>query len=144
MVKNKSIGFANVPEGIKIIGVLYYVGAAITLILGGILLSFSDSVRQNAEAFVQQGVQIPSHGTLLIIGLALLGGVILQYFLARGIIKFNRLARFVIAFLSALGVVGAIMNLKDGMPASGTFSLVANGLIVWYLLFNKKIRVLFK
>ncbi len=143
MVKKKSIELSEVPEGVKIIGGLYYIGALITLILGSLLLSISDSVRQNADAFVQAGVNIPNSTTLVIAGIALLVISIVEYLLARGIFKLAKWARFTIAFISVLGIVGAVMNLKNGMFAGGIFSLVANGLIIGYLLFCKKTRDLF-
>jgi uncharacterized membrane protein (DUF2068 family) len=149
MVKKKSGGSlecacGGAPEGVRIIGVLYFVGALIALVFGALLLSFSDSVSQNSAALVQSGVEIPDPSTLIYVGVALLVLSVLEYLIARGLFRLKNWARVVVAVLSVLGVVSAIMNLKDGMFASGIFSLVANGLIVWYLMFRAGTRKAFK
>jgi hypothetical protein len=148
MVKKKSDSVSGcgcgAPEGIKILAVLYFAGALIALVFGSLLFSFSDSISQNPAALAQAGVALPGAGTLVIVGVALLVLALFEYLVARGLLGMKNWARVVVAVLSVLAIVSAIFNLKAQMFASGIFALVANGLIVWYLMFRAKTRNLFK
>jgi len=143
MTKKKSSGPRSSPEGVKIIGVLYFIGAFVSFVFGSILLSFSDSVRQNAAAISQAGIDIPSPAVMILAGITLLILAVLEYFIARGIFRRNNWARIVVVSVSALGIVGAVINLTKGMFAGGTFSLIVNGLIFWYLLSVSEVKKAF-
>ncbi|MCK5321393.1 hypothetical protein KAJ38_02340 [Candidatus Pacearchaeota archaeon] len=148
MVKKKSIekvkSVHNAPEGVKILAVLYFVGALISFVAGGFLFSFSDNVSQNAALFVQQGVEIPSPITLILFGIALLGFAVLEYSIAKDILKLKNWARNAIVVFSVFGIVTAISNLTDKFFASGVFSLLVNGFIIWYLMFKIETRKAFE
>ena len=93
MVKKKSINenrsVRDVPEGVKILAVFCFVGAFISFLVGGFLFSFSDNVSQNAALFIQQGMAIPSSITLIFLGIVLLGFAVLEYFIAREVLKLS-------------------------------------------------------
>ncbi len=148
MVKKKSIEGAksvhNVPEGVKILAILYFAGSIISFIVGGFLFSFSDNVSQNAALFVQQGIEVPSPITLILFGIALLGFAILEYSIAKDILKLKNWAKNAIVIFSVFGIVTSISSLTDGLFASGVFSLLVNGVIIWYLIFKKETRRIFK
>ena len=148
MVKKKSIEEAksakNAPEGIKILSVFYFAGALISFIVGGFLFGFSDNVSQNAALFVQQGLEVPNPMTLIFFGIALLGFAILEYSIAKEILELKSWARSAIVIFSVFGIITAISNLTDGFFASGVFSLLVNGLIIWYLMFKIETKKAFK
>ena len=147
MVKKKSIKetrSAQVPEGIKILAVLGFVAAFVSFVAGGFLFSFSDTVSNNAAIFVDQGLVVPTSGELIFFGIALLGLAVLEYFIARDILKLKNWSRMVLIVLSVFGIITAIVNLTEQLYASGVYSLLLNGLIVWYLAFRKKTRQAFK
>ncbi|MCK5449418.1 DUF2127 domain-containing protein [Candidatus Pacearchaeota archaeon] len=148
MVKKKSIKdtglVRDIPEGIKILAVFCFIGALFSFIAGGFLFSFSDSVSQNADIFIQQGIDIPSSMELIFLGIALLGLAILQYIVARDILKLKSWARNVVVVFSVFGIITAIANLTEKFFASGIFSLLVNLLIIWYLTIRKDTRKVFK
>ena len=148
MVKKKSINenrsVRDVPEGVKILAVFCFVGAFISFLVGGFLFSFSDNVSQNAALFIQQGMAIPSSITLIFLGIVLLGFAVLEYFIAREVLKLKNWARNVIVIFSVFGIITAIANLKDKLFAGGVFSLLVNGLVIWYLMFRTETKKAFE
>lgn len=148
MVKRKSIEkirlVHDVPEGVKILAVFCFIGAFISFVAGGFLFGLSDNVSQNAALFVQQGIPIPSPIALIFLGIALLGFAVLEYVIARDILKLKNWARSAVVIFSVFGIITAIINLKDKLFAGGIFSLLVNGLIVWYLMFRIETRKVFK
>ena len=131
MVKNK-----QVPTGVKIISVLYYIGAALLLIgaivalLGGTFLSgvFGGLVALGIGIF------------LAIIFLAF---AVLSFFIAKGLWKAKNWARVVVIILSCLGFLGAISSLLSGQM-TGIISLILNGVVGWYLWFSKEAKGFFR
>ncbi|MFH1238379.1 MAG: hypothetical protein ABIH79_01470 [archaeon] len=148
MVKKKSIkestSAQDVPEGIKILAVFCFIGAFISFIVGGFLFSFADNVSQNAAIFVEQGIEIPSPMTLILFGIVLLGFAVFEYFLAKEILKLKNWAKNALVILSVFGIIAAIVNIKEKFTSSGIFSLLMNGLIIWYLTFRIGTRKILK
>ena len=148
MVKKKSIkestSVQDVPEGIKILAVFCFIGAFISFIAGVFLFSFADNVSQNATIFIEQGIEIPSSMTLILFGIVLLGFAIFEYFLAKEIFKLKNWAKNALIIFSVFGIITAIMNIKEKFISSGIFSLIMNGLIIWYLTFRLGTRKAFK
>ncbi len=104
----------KVPTGVKIIGVLYYIGAGLTL-LGSIAF------------FVGMNFIFPGLGTIG--GIVLLVLAVLSFFVAKGLFKLKNWARIVVIILGVLGIVSAITDFSGG----SILTLVINGAIVWYL-----------
>lgn len=141
MVKKKSIKGTTqvqVPEGVKILVAVTFVAALVSFIAGGFLFSFSDTVSNNAAVFVEQGLAVPTSGELIFFGIALLGLAILEYFIARNLLKLKNWARMVLIIFAVFGIITAVINLTEQLYASGIYSLLLNGLIVWYLAFRKE------
>lgn len=148
MVKKKSIkekdSVSRVPEGVKILAVFCFIGAFFSFIAGGFLFSLSDNVSQNADIFIQQEVAIPSSMELIFLGIALLVFAVLQYIIARDILKLKKWARNVIVIFSVFGIITAISSLTEKFFASGISSLLLNLLVIWYLAVRKETREVFK
>ena len=134
----------EVPEGVRVLAVFCFVGAFISFIAGGFLFSFSDNVSQNADLFIQQGIAVPSPMELIFLGIVLLGFAVLEYFIARDVLKLKNWARSAITIFAVFGIITAITNLTDKLFVSGIFSLLVNGFVIWYLMFRIETRKAFK
>ncbi len=117
----------KLPTGVKIIGVLYYIGAAV-----GVLAAIA--------FFVGISFLFPGFGLGAIGGIIILVFAILAFFVARGIFRRKNWARIVVIVSSILGVIGGLTNLDDG----GIVQLIINGLILWYLTMNANAKAAFK
>ena len=130
-----------IPTGIKVISVLYYIGAVLGIIIsilffvGGKLLSSITS-------------QIPVIGALGSM-LFIVGGVItlifgiLGFFIGRGLWKGRNWARVVAIIFSILGIITAIIMMIRGNIMSNIPNLIVQLVISGYLLFSSKVKEAF-
>jgi|SRR3989344_149147 len=132
---------ASVPTGVKIISVLYYIGAVFGLLFGILFIVGAGFIGSIAS-------QIPLIGALGA-GLFIVGGIImivfgiLGFFIGRGLWKGRNWARIVAIIFACLGILIAIISMIQGSIISNIFSLVINGIIGGYLLFSSKVKEAF-
>ncbi len=135
----------NVPTGVKIIAVLDYIGAAITALLG-ILLLVGAGVAGSLIARVPglQGIAAGAVGVVLaVIGVIFIALAVLSYFIARGLWKGQNWARIVKIIFAVLGVLNGLLALFGGSVGTGIFYIAIFGLIGGYLWFNKDVKAVF-
>jgi len=131
----------SVPTGVKVIAVLYYIGAVFGIIFGLLFLVGAGMMGSIAK-------QIPLLGALGA-GLFVLGGIImiglgvLGFFVGRGLWKARPWARIVVIILSALGILMAVISMVQGNIASNIFNLVIQLVIGGYLLFSNNVKQAF-
>lgn len=130
-----------VPTGVKVLAVLGYIGAGF-LILFGLLSIIFASFMSSFVAENAQGELALSTGFFLIIGIFLLLMGAVNIFISRGLWKGRNWARIVIIIFSIIGFVSAILSLFMG-DLTSIISLVINGIVAAYLLFNKKVNKCF-
>ena len=127
----------QVPVIVKIISILYYIGA-VTSVIVGILLMVGGGMLGN---------YLENYGALFG-GLAIVGGILMivfgvvGFFIGRGLWKAKQWARIVVIILSALGVISAIVSLAQGATSS-IVSLLISGAIGGYLWFAKEAKKTF-
>lgn len=152
--------FQEVPIGVKIISVLYYISAAIGLIGSiGLFISFARST---------------SNYNFVIAAIFLLGFSILFFFVGRGLWRGKDWARIVTITISILEIIvviiaivvlsnlskqlihandisslGNIQNIVDIFDISkfipkAIITIAINAFIAGYLLFNKKVKEAFR
>jgi hypothetical protein len=126
------------PTGVKVISILYYIGALLTLVMGLLLIAGSQTL---VNLLAEYGAII---GTELITGLgvALILWSILEFFLGRGLWKGQQWSRIVVLVLAGLSLIGAISNLLTDV-GSALLNLIVSGLIVWYLGWNVEAKAHF-
>ena len=126
-----------VPTGVKIISVLYYIGAAFELIFGILLFVGSGALKTKVPflAFL---------GPFLIIGAVILIGIaVLSFFVGRGLWKAQKWSRIVAIVFAVLGVLLAVVGMVQGQIASNVVSLVISAAVGGYLLFNGDVKSAF-
>ena len=131
----------SVPTGVKVISVLYYIGAVLGVIFG--LLFFVGAGTMGAIA-----EQIPLLGALgasifIVGGIIMVGLGVLGFFVGRGLWKAKPWARIVAIIVACVGILMAIISMIQGNIASNIFSLVINLVIGGYLLFASSAREAF-
>ena len=168
MKKENKKKVKNVPTSLRVISVLFYVFAVLSILLGIIFLvigiggnSYIDSVGN--EAFVQQILELNPNAAedlqgidlndiellksmLLIVGIV--GGIvtiglgILYLFVARGLIQRKKWAWIAALILVALGILRYIIGGILG-SSSSIVILVILLVIGYFLVFDKEIRKIF-
>jgi|SRR3989344_3550655 len=130
----RKINKKNVPTGVKILAVLSYIGSALTLIIG-IFGSIGMFVFNNSKE---------NYGQFnLAFAVAFILLSILLFFIGRGLWKGQNWARVVTVVFSILGILGAISGLIQGHVINGIFNIIINGIIGYYLWFNKNVKKAF-
>jgi len=132
---------AKTPTGVKVIAVLYYIGAALA-ILGALGMLFGAGMMGTMMMGNSQGMLgggMMAIGAVLMIGFAVLG-----IFVGRGLWNSQSWARIVAIIFAAIYFIMGAFALVGGAVGSGLFELVVHGTIGGYLLFNKKVIKAFK
>ena len=129
----------DMPTGVKVTSIFYYIVGALT-ILGGILALAGGSFL---------GSLIPGMGTMFgsiiaVVGVIVIIFGILEIFVANGLWKLKKWAKITAIVLSVLGVIGGLNSLASKAIAMGIVWIIVYGLIIWYLGFHKETKGLFK
>lgn len=146
---------ANVPFGLKLISILYYVGAILSWISALMFLIIGVAVLINPDVVVKFQNLTESLSTtlgfggsilgilLLLFGIIIVGVGILDFFIAKGLIRKKRWTRTIVVIFSALGFLSSLVYLIGG-DWSQVFGLIVSGLIGWYLIFNQSVKKFFR
>ncbi len=122
----------NPPIGVKLISIWWYISAFFTALFGLIIMVVGSVGGSYLGDLIGAWAK-------LIAGLAVVGGIILialgivYLFIAINVWKGKSWARMVTLVFSAFAVVTSIFSLPVGIVG-----LAINGLIIWYLWYNKE------
>lgn len=133
----------SVPTGVKVISVLYYIGAVIGIVFGLLLLIGADffmrTVSSNLPYLPLQGLL---SGIFIALGIILIGLSVLNFFIGRGLWKGKNWARIFVIIFSALGVISGLYSIVMGSYLS-VLGVVINLSIGGYLMFNAAVKYAF-
>lgn len=152
----------QIPAGVKIIGILYYILTGIFFLGGGTIILEGGSV-SIILSFISP-VLSSMRVAFIILSLPLFGFAVLYFFLGRGMWKGQKWARIVAIIITLIGLVGSIVGLlsaiflpslssygsiggtgliRVGSILSNAIGLIISGLVSIYLLFSDKVRKAF-
>ena len=131
----------NVPTGVKIISVLYYISAVLGIIFG--LLFFVGAGAIGSIASQIPIIEALGSGLFIVGGIIMLVLGILGFFIGRGLWKGRNWARIVAIIFSVMGVLMAIFLMIQGSIFNGIFNLIVSGFIGGYLLFSPSVKEAF-
>ena len=127
---------SELPLWIKVISIMYYISAAMGLLVGITLLISSDALGKLTEYYTAAS-QIS--GTAL--SLLILGTGVLEFFVGRGLWKKQKWARMVAIIIAILGSIGAVISIVQ--QGNGTFRLIIHAVIGSYLIFSRQVKAKF-
>ncbi len=131
----------EVPVGVKIISVLYYIWAVLFAILGILFIvgaGFIGTIAQSIPLLALFGA-----GLFIVLAIILILFAILFFFIGRGLWKARQWSRILVIIFSILGILSAIMGMIQGKIVSNIFGLIISALIGGYLLFSKSVKEAF-
>tara|TARA_Y100000310_G_C20657382_1_gene802705 strand:+ start:889 stop:1272 length:384 start_codon:yes stop_codon:yes gene_type:complete len=126
---------AKTPTGVKILSVLYYLGAAVMAIFGIMAL-----LKKDTASFI---LNVDISGILTLAGVIFIGLAVLYFFIARDLWNLKKWAWWIVLVLSSIGAIIGLFTIFGGSPAQGIFNIALAGLIIWYLT-KPDIKKLFK
>ena len=133
----------SVPTGVKVISVLYYIGAVLG-ILFGLLLLVGAGLISGALLSSVAWLGVLGAGLFIVVGLLLLALGVFGIFIGRGLWKARPWARVVAIIFACLGVLMAVIIIVlGGGIVSNLFNLIIQGIIGGYLLFNTEVKKTF-
>ena len=127
----------GVPTGVKIISVLYYIGAVFELIFAVLLFVGSGALKNKVPFLAFLGP------FLIVGGVILLGLAVLSFFVGKGLWKGQKWSRIVAIIFAALGALLSIVGMIQGQIASNIVGLVISAGIGAYLLFSSSVKSVF-
>lgn len=135
----------EVPEGIKILAFVYLIGALASMIFGMIAFSLADGIR-NADPSMLAAANLGQMHfvSIVIAGIMFVLLAVLEYFVARDLLKAQTWSRIFVGLFSVISFVFSARSIFGGMYASGAFGIILNGIIVWYLYFKDSTKKFFK
>lgn len=155
-VQSKS-GLTNtksIPVGVKVIAILYYIGAVISILAAIGLIVVMATVGSISGAIetagAEQGLQLTDAipGGAILSSIAIVGIIVmialavLLFFIGRGLWKGKSWTRIAVIIISAIGAVSAIVSIIGG-EFGAIVSLIIHAIIGGYLLFSKTVKQAF-
>ena len=128
------MGKNNVPGGVKVISVLYYIGAILAIIFG-IMFLFGAGALSSFPLFGALGAGLFVFASILMIILGILG-----FFVGRGLWRGRNWARVVAIIFAVIGVVMAVSSMISGDVSGNLFSFIFNVIVGGYLWFNGNVK----
>ena len=131
----------EIPVGVKIIAVLYYIAAVLSAIFGIFFLIGAGFIGALIPGFGALGA-----GILIVVGIFLIGAAVLGFFIGRGLWRAQKWARIIVIIFSIIGAVMAIIQMITIgalVIASSIISLIIQAVIGGYLLFNGAVKKAF-
>ena|SRR3989344_5745461 len=128
------------PTGVKIISIIYYIEAAlgillgIAVIVGGGFLNSLNSI---------PGFTVSGSWLFYILGIFILAISVFGFFIGRNLWKGRNWARIVVIVFSVPVILVVIYMIFSGSIINGIINLVINGIIPGYLLFNQNAKEFF-
>ena len=130
----------RMPLGVRIIAILYWIGAAFCAIGGLLMLVGSGFIAALVSQIPVIGVLGPSF--FIALGLFALALAVVNTWVGIGLWKGRNWARIVALVFACLGLANQLFSLGNG-KSSGIITLIIHGVIIWYLGFNKDIKKAF-
>ena len=132
---------AEVPVGVKIISVLYYIYGAI-LVLAGIASFFGAGMMSGlAQSIPLLGIL--GAGLIAVIGVVLLVLGFVALAVGFGLWTAKSWARIVAIVLAILGAVMNLVSLVSMITIGSILSLIIQVVIAYYLIANKDVKKVF-
>jgi len=133
----------EVPTGVKVLSIIYYIAAALSLIAAIGLF-----VGAGFAGGILSSLGIPllaalGSGLFVAAGIFILIFAILDFFIGRGLWKAQGWARVLAIIFSALGALMGLMGLFSG-SVSSIVGLIIHILVLWYLIFSKEVKNAFR
>ncbi len=128
----------EVPTGVKIISILYYISAVLGVLLTIFLfagIAFLSTLFPFLTAISAWG-----YGLVIFSAILALGFSALSFFIARGLWKLKNWARMLAIVFAGLGVLGGLYSLFSGFSFSMVIELAVQAAIGGYLLFAKEAK----
>lgn len=135
----------NVPTGIKILSILYYIGTVFCALFG-LLFIFGGSIAGSIVSKFSTDLGVFGAilgGVLVVAGILFIAFSVLSFFIARGLWKIQNWARIVAGIFAIIGALGSISSIIQGQFGS-IVTLAIEGFIVYYLFINKEVKAAFK
>lgn len=135
------VGERSVPTGVKIISVIYYIGAVFGILLGLLFFvgaGYLDSIADQIPLLGAIGSGLFVIGGIIFIGLGILG-----FFVGRGLWKARPWARIVVIIFAGLGSLMSIISMIQVSIVNNIIGLVIQLVIGGYLLFNNSVKEAF-
>ncbi|MBI2107052.1 hypothetical protein HYT57_03640 [Candidatus Woesearchaeota archaeon] len=129
----------DIPLSVKVISVYYFIIAFFSVLAGVYILIFKDFSRIILEGY---GLSITSSGMLSGIGILVAALGVFYIFIGKDLWRVRNWARVVAIIVSSLSILDSLVNLLYG-EFSVIFFLLIDGLIIWYLAFNKDAKKAF-
>jgi hypothetical protein len=131
----------EIPTGVKIISVLYYIGAVLFALLGILFIvgaGMINTIASEIPLIAELGA-----GLFVVAGIIMIALGVLAFFIGKGLWKAKSWARILVIILSCLGVLSTLISMIQGDISSNIFNLLLNGVIGGYLWFNNSVKKAF-
>jgi hypothetical protein len=140
----------NVPLGIKIISLLYYVAAAIFaltsltfIVLAIIALASNADLVSSLQTLPYFTTSCSNVGvTILVTGIFIALFAVLEFFIGKGLPRAKLWTKILVIIFSGVSLVAGVVSLVSG-NLSGIINLVFSALVGGYLLFSKEAKLFF-
>lgn len=132
----------EIPIGVKIISILYYISMGFG-ILFAIFLFVGSAFLGTLMPFLT-AISAWGYGLVIFCAIMVLAFSVLSFFIAKGLGNAKNWARMLVIVLSAISVLGLLSTLFTNFSFGSLVSLLVQGAIGAYLLLDKEVKKAFK
>jgi len=132
-----SVNKNSAPLGVKIIGIVYFIGAVLSFLAGIFLIAGVKLLLNFEDLFNILGSEI-----LIFLGVILILIAVLYFFIGRGLFKGRSWARIIVIVFSVLGFVFSLIGMFSEFW-SNFISFVINLVFAGYLFFSREVKNFF-
>ncbi|SRR3989344_4165453 len=123
------------PAGVKIISVLYYIGAVLSVLAGILIIVVSDYMASLVPELGTLG-----SGLFIFVGIILLIFGVLGFFIGKGLWNLKSWARIVAIIFAIFGIISAIYSILGEFAVRHIVSIVIHAVMGGYLFFSKDVK----
>jgi len=137
--QTKNIG--KIPIGVQVVSILFYIGAALSALLGLFMMLSSELLLSALPAELELTL---SSTFFVILGAVFIGIGVLNFFIGRGLWKLKSWARILAIILACFGALYTLASMLGGITITQVVALAINIFIGGYLIFSKEVKKAFK
>jgi len=132
--------FKKKPLGLKIIIIIYLFASILYLVIGILSITSQNLISQIPDF---NTTALPNGQVFLIISILFIILSIFVFFIVLGLLKNQQWSRISLIVINILNIIGGIISLTNGDFLS-LINLTFNLVIAIYLIFNKKVKKIYK
>ena len=134
----------NIPAGVQVISVLYYISAVLCVLLGLLLVIGANTIVSFLVSSAPELESIITGGVIIAMGIIFIAVSVLAFFVGRGLWKLKPWARILAIILAAIWLIYTVYAMIRSFAFMQIINIIINLVVGGYLLFGEEVKEAFR